>query len=237
MGTMQLSRFRANLLFDLRNRSDTVTSDGLDTTRLNEWINAAYLHITHPSVFLHRELRYRTTYALVNGQQAYTFSPDGSSVTIVGIRSLAHVAAATDDPTARRVKLTPRDEQWFEARSLSSSGPPRDYFVLGNTLRLSPVPGSAEAGQLLVLTGRRQPTLLSADADVTVLPSHWDEILLLASRWRAELHLGYRDLAEATKLDFAQLINEYQDFDRLHAEDWDWMADVRMSESPMERVG
>jgi hypothetical protein len=55
----------------------------------------------------------------------------------------------------------------------------------------------------------------------------WDEIVLLASRWRAELHLGYRDLAEATKLDFTGLLNEYKDFQTLHAEDFDWVAEVR----------
>ena len=81
----------------------------------------------------------------------------------------------------------------------------------------------------------REPALLAADASVTVLSSLWDEIVLLASRWRAELHLGYRDLAEATKLDFVSLINEYKPFDELHGEDWDWSSEVRI-ENVMDSV-
>lgn len=236
MGTVNLEGFRAELLWDLKNRTDTATADGLSTARQDLFINAGYLHVTHPSVFRHREFMHRYTITLVSGTQLYTFHPTPgiTAVNITSLRYLSHVAAATDDPTAFRTKLYPKDMQWFEERSHNTGGPPRDYAVEGNQIRLSPVPGTTQAGQLLVVGAWREPALLTVGT-TTVLSTSWDEIIVLAARWRAELHLGYRDLAEATKLDFVSLINEYKDFEQLHGEDWDWVAEVR-TESAMERA-
>lgn len=234
MGTLTLEQLRAELLFDLRNRTDTTTANGVSTTRQDMWINAGYFWMTHPSVFRHRELQHRYTIALVNATNLYTFTPTPglTSVAITAIRSVAHVDATTDSPTATRTKLFPKDEQWFQARSLTSGGPPRDYAVRGNSILVSPVPGTSEAGELLVVTAWREPAVLIAGA-TTVLSTLWDEIVLLAARWRAELHLGYRELAEATKLDVVGLVNEYRDFEFLHGEDMDWQTEVR-SERTME---
>lgn len=234
MGTLTLADFRTELLFDLKNRTDTTAVEGVNPTRLDMWINAGLLHVTHPTVFRHREFQYSYTITLVAGQHPYTFTPNGT-VAITALRSVTHVAAAADDPTARQVKLSPRDEQWFRARTLNNGGPPREYYVRGSSLFISPIPTAVEAGQVLVVGAWREPAVLTADADRTTISTLWDEIVLLAARWRAELHLGYRDLAEATKLDFASLINEYQDFQQLHGEDWDWVAEVR-TESSMERA-
>lgn len=233
MGTMTLEGFRAELLFDLRNRTDTSVPGGFSVDRQDLFLNAAYLHITHPSVFRHREMQFSYTLPLVAGTNTYTFHPTPGGVAITAIRYVTHVQAATDTPTAQHTKLFPRDEQWLQERTISS-GAPRDYAVRGDQLFLSPVPGAGEAGEVLVVGAWREPTLLVAGA-VTVLSARWDEIILLAARWRAELHLGYRDLAEATKLDWVSLTNEYQDFERLHGEDWDWVSEVR-TESAMERA-
>lgn len=232
MGTLTLEQFRDELLFDLKNRTDTGAT-GLSTTRQTLFVNAAYLHVTHPSVFRHRELQYRYTIPLVAGQATYAFTPN-AGVNVTAIRSVAHVDGATDDPTLFRTKLVPQDEQWFQERTLSSSGPPRDYYVQANVIGVGPVPDASVAGELLVVTAWREPTLLVVGAS-TVLSSLWDEIILLGARWRAELHLGYRDLAEMTKLDFASLLNEYQSFEQLHGEDWDWQSGVRV-ERTMESV-
>lgn len=233
MGTLTLADLRSELRFDLRGRDDS--SDpvkGVTDTRLNMWINAGLLHVTHPTVFRHRELQSTVLLTLVSGTGTYTFSPVGG-VTVTALRYVSHVEAATDDFTVGRTKLFPRDEQWFQDRSRFTSGAPRDFFVRGSQVLLNPIPGTDEAGQVLVLGVWREPALLSADGDTTTLSTLWDEIVLLAARWRAELHLGYRDLAEATKLDFTGLINEYRSFEDLHAEDWSWSADVR-HESAME---
>jgi len=174
------------------------------------------------------------TITLVSGTQAYTFTPVSGIVT-TAIRWVSHVEAATDDPTARRTKLFPKEEQWFQARSLSSGGSPRDFAVRGSQILLSPVPGANEAGNVLVVGSWREPTVLSADGDVTTLSTFWDEIVLLAARWRAELHLGYREMAEATKLDWVSLVNEYKDFEQLQGEDWDLYPDL-VTQPAMERA-
>ena len=232
MGTLTLEQFRTELLWDLKNRSDTLAPEGFTEARQDSFINAGYLHVTHPSVFRHRELQYNYDLALVNGDFDYTFTPDGT-VNITAIRSVAHVEGATDDPTFFRTKLLPVDIQWTQSRS-HTTGAPRHYTIVRDQLAVFPVPDANVAGDILAIHAWREPALLTA-GQVTVLSSLWDEIVLLAARWRAELHLGYRDLAEATKLDFVSLINEYREFDQLHEEDWDWSVEVR-TESHMERA-
>lgn len=233
MGTLTLAQLRAELLFDLRGRTDTSDANGVSTARQNSWINSGYLHVTHPTVHRHRELQYAFSLALVNGTQSYTFSPVGG-FTITSLRYVTHVeGASADDFTVQRTKLIPRDESWFQSRSRLTSAGPRDYFVRGNSIFLSPIPSANETGQVLSVGAWREPTQLAADASVTEISARWDEIVLLAARWRAELHLGYRDLAEATKIDFTSLVNEYKDFEQMHGEDWDWGVEVRM-ESSME---
>lgn len=231
MGFIVLSQLRAELLFDLRNRTDTATADGLPTTRQNLWINAGYLHMCHPSVFRHHQLHFNPTITLVAGQSAYTFNPS-SATYIYALRSVSHVEGATDNLTTTRTKLVPRTEQWFTART-HSAGSPRDYYIRGNQIVVAPVPDASSAGQILALSAWQEPALLSADGDTTVISSVFDEVLLLAARWRAELHLGYRDLAEATKVDFTGLLNEYRTFEENQGEDVDWMMEVR-HESAME---
>ena len=230
MGTLNLESFRAELLFDLRNRTDTSGSDGLSTARQDSYINAGYLWATHPSVFRHRELQTSYTIPLVSGTSSYVFTPN-AGVVMTALRYATHVAAATDDLTARRVKLLPQDEQWFQSRS-HNTGAPRNFCVRGSSLILSPVPSANETGQVLAIGAWREPAVLIA-GQTTVLSTLWDEIIVLAARWRAELHLGYRDLAETTKLDLTALVNEYRDFESLQGEDWDWAVEVR-TESAME---
>lgn len=233
MGILTLEQFRSELLFDLKNRTDTSAVSGFTTTRQDLFINSAYLHISHPSVFRHRELQTQGQISLVSGINLYTFSPL-SATSMTAIRYLTHIASTTNDATAQKTKLLPHDEQWFMARTITSGGPPRDYAVRGNQILVSPVPGQNEIGQLLLLGAFQEPAILQSGQS-TVIANHLDEIVLLAARWRAELHLGYRDLAEATKLDFVGLLNEYKDHEQLHGEDWDWQANL-VSQPVMETV-
>src|SRR5262245_30227005 len=235
MGTLTLADFRAELLFDLRNRTDTTAADGFSTTRQDLYINAGYLWLCRPEVFRHRELMFTNTIAMVAGTQAYTFTPvPVTGEVIVQIRSVTHVEDSSDVATARRTKLIPHDEQWLQNRS-ANTGSPRDYVVRASTILLSPVPTANEAGEILLVSSFREPTALTDVAHQTVLSTLWDEVVVLAARWRAELHLGYRDLAEASKIDLVALVNEYKSFDDLHAEDWDWRAEV-IVDSPMEQA-
>jgi hypothetical protein len=229
MGLMTLEDFRSDLLFDLKNRTDTLTPDGMDTTRQDRWINQGYFHVSYPNIFRHRQLQYTASITLIAGQSNYIFSPDPLGVTINGIRSVTHL----DSSLTRFTKLLPRDQQWFVSRS-PQDGAPREYFTEANEINFNTIPTANEAGDLIGISAWREPIPLVAGA-ATVLGSHWDEIVLLAARWRAELHLGYREIAQTTKLDFVSLINEYKSHEDLMGEDWDWQAEVR-TESSMDRM-
>lgn len=225
MGTLLLEDFLTEVRFDLRNRPDTSAS-GLSDARLTRYVNWAYYHVAHPSVHKHRAMMYTFTIPLVANQKNYLFNPV-AGVTIVGIRSVSHIADTTDSLTAARTKLRARDAQWFDDRSLSSQSSPYTYAVEGEFVWVEPVPSAAEAGELLHFRAYRQPAALVA-GQATVLMDPWDEAIILGARWRAELHLGYRDLAEATKMDFGALINEFKEWDNIGAEDWDWSAGLRL---------
>ena len=224
MGTLDLEAFRAELLFDLKGRTDTADPLGFSETRQDMFINAGYLHVTHPSVFKHFQLKHRFPITLALDQIGYTFTPSPEVTPTIshGIRYVTHVAATTDDPTALRTKVFPKTEQWFQSRTITTGGIPRNYYLQADILHVSPIPSAAEAGDVIVVGTWREPALLTNAGDVTVLSTLWDEIVLLAARWRAELHLGYRDMAEGTKLDFVSLINEYGTFDDLWQADEDW---------------
>jgi len=230
MGTMTLENFRTEMLFDLKNRTDT-GADGLSTARQDLFINSAYLHVTHPSVFRHREMQYASNINLFDGTSTYPFSPDTANVVITAIRGVTHISGPLT--ALRFIKLLPKDQQWFLSRS-PNSGAPREYFIQANEINLNPIPGPNETGTLLALATWREPDIMVAGS-TTVLSSMWDEIILLAARWRAELHLGYREMAEATKLDWVSLVNEYAAFEQLHGEDWDFFPDI-VTQSPMERA-
>jgi hypothetical protein len=234
MGTLTLSQLRDEVRFDLKNRPDTGTT-GLSDTRLDLFLNAAYLQVAHPSVHRHRELMYTYTLTLATADNDYTFTPVGG-VVILAIRSVTHIDAAVLSATAARQKLRAKDPQWFDERTINSGSRPSSYAVEGNSILIEPVPDSSLNGELLQVRAIREPAQLAAAGDTTVIGNRWDEVILLGARWRAELHLGYRDLAEATKIDFASLVNEYRDFDHLHGlEEWDWTSEVR-TESHMETV-
>jgi hypothetical protein len=144
------------------------------------------------------------------------------------------VDATVFSNTAVRTKLRARDAQWFDNRTLATGSRPSSYAIEGNTFLIDPVPSAVEAGELLFVRAVREPATLTAGT-TTILANRWDEVILLGARWRAELHLGYRDLAEATKLDFAALANEYDGWDRESGEDWDYVSDLRR-EPTMERA-
>lgn len=220
MGNLVLEQFQTELLFDLRNRTDTTAPEGVTEDRLNIWIQAAYDHITHPSVFRHKELQFRWSIPLVSGTSGYVFTPTSGAQNITALKSVAHVFGTTDTPTTFRVKLLAKDSQWVERRTIVV-GPPREYYTEGNLIYVSPVPGANEATHILALRGWREASPLVTGQPTELRPI-WDEVLLLAARWRAELHLGYRDLAEGTKADFVGMLNEYQTWENLQGEDWDF---------------
>ena len=226
MGVLTLTQLLAEVRFDLRNRPDS-TDSGISDTRLTLYLNAAYRHLCHPSVHRHRELLHTYTLPLVSGTNTYTFTPDPASVNIVAVRSVTYIDSPTYVATATKNKLKPVEAQWFDERTLTADSRPNQYMLEGSILEVSPVPGANEDTNLLRVRAIKEPALL-AGAVTTEVSGLWDEVLIMGARWRAEMHLGYRDLAEATKLDYGAMLNEYQTFSNLQAEDWDWVPEFRM---------
>jgi len=235
VGVLTLSEILTEVRWDLKNRPDA-TASGLSDTRLTLFVNAAYRHLCHPSIYRHQEMLYTYTLPLVSGTNTYTFNPDPAAVNIVAVRSVTYIESPTYVSTAIKNKLRPVEPQWFDERTLTADSRPNQYMLEGDTLEVSPVPGTNEDGNLLRVRAIREPALLTiAGNQATAVGGLWDEVLILGTRWRAEMHLGYRDLAEATKLDYAAMLNEYQSFGNLQAEDWDWVPEF-VTDPAMENL-
>lgn len=222
MGTLTLSQFRAELSFDLLQRNDAGFSD----TRLNLWINWAYMHLAHPTVHYHRELETSYTYTLATGTNTLSMASGTVGFTPTHIRS---VFWSEDDPsttpTTTKAKVRPVSIQTHDQR-IVPSGRPAQYAIDGTSLILLQSPSSTENGQYVTARFYREPADLSADSDTTVLGKYWDEVLSLGAKWRAEQRLGFRELAELTKQDYAALINEIADQPELEAADTGWEVEL-----------
>ena len=228
MGLMTLEQLRTEVRFDLKNRTDT-GPDGVSDARLNMWINDALQEFTYPSVSTHDALRTRFTLPLVAGQYVYDYSPTPAGEVVHVLRYAVHYLSNTDDPLAHKRTMNNQDEQWFEKRTITTGGPPSDYATRDDKkLIISPVPSTAYAGNLIVLGAWREHVEMTADDQKSELKVRWDEVIILGARWRAELHLGYRDLSDATKLDYTSLVNQYKQEADLHfVEDWSSSTDMR----------
>lgn len=212
MGLLTLQEFREELLTALKQRDDIAAA------QLNRWINMAYLHLCAPEVRQHQELKADFTIPLVANTDVY----DISAVVdfhVLGITEVTYYGATTASNTAQRHDVRPRDLQWFQDHTIpTASGGPRQYLWRGTEIRLSPVPTTSEAGNVIQIHCWREPEALVDDA-TTVLTNYWDHVLVLGAQAIAEYRLGYRELAIATNQLYAQMINEKRAGDELQAED------------------
>lgn len=226
MGTRTLDQFRTELRFSLDNRADT-SADGLSDERIDRWVNATYIHLTHPSIHLHREVQHDYTIPLVTDQNEYTYDPDPNDTTIkiTSLRDVHHIDAGADTPTARRVKLQPRGIRWFDKRTITT-GEPKIYAIDGSSLFIDGVPGTPQNGELLKIRAWREPALLVDDDDTTVIPALWDEVMDMGILWRAERALKMHEDAAVSKVDYASMINEYASKLWLETEDTGWNPGV-----------
>jgi len=204
MGTIQLSQFRDELVFMLENRSDAALTD----THLDRWLNWAYCHISHPDVFDHREVQVRQDITLILNTFNYPISEAALGLKLLRIRQVTYLAAAAFNFTSRRVDVAYESITQHQSRTPRTGPNPNLYAIRGEELNIFPGPDSTAAGNILSLEIVRQPALLTLDTDVTVLPFMWDEILLQGALWRAQRDLGYKEIAEQTKQDFAALVND-----------------------------
>jgi hypothetical protein len=221
MGTLNGSDFRTELTYMLLNRSDT----GFTIARRNRWVDQSYIHVSHPSVHRHRELETSFVYTLATGDN--TLDMDNATLSFVPTHLWSVFwsdADPTTTPTATKAKIHPRGIHVHDKRILNT-GRPTEYAIEGTTLHLLQVPSATENGQFVTARFTREPAALT-DSTTTVLPRFWDEVILLGAKWRAERDLGYRELAELTKQDYAALINEFQSRYELEAEDTGWEVEL-----------
>lgn len=223
MGTLTLANFRTELIFELRNRTDVSDS------RLNRWINQAYRHVCFPSVHRHWEVEALFTITLVTSDFDYTLV---ATPEILGIRSARYVDAVADSFTASRSALRPRSLSWFNGR-MHTTGRPSFFTIARKQLLVSPGPGPTEAGDVVVLETWRDPVVLVNDIDTTVLLNYWDEVILVGARWIAETRLGYGELAEQSKQEFATLVNEAPQRNDIIDEQEGWFADINTGDPVM----
>jgi len=219
MGTLTLDNatpsFRTELVYMLGNRVDS----GLTDARLDRWINMAYSHLTHPTVHRFHELQHESSITLATDDNEYGLDSTTLGYEINGVIGVYYLDSTSVSNTARKRKLSPRSIEWFDQRTLTT-GEPSVYAVYGSNLYISPVPTSTQNSDLLRLRTWRKPADLSAITDVTVIPSVWDQVILMGARYMAELDLGYRELAEMSKQNYAQMINEFDDAFQFESEDW-----------------
>lgn len=238
MGTMTLTQFREELSFDLDARPDrTNLPADLPDARLNLWINAAYMHMSLPGVrgvmgrgFI--EFQFRHTVTLVSGTNEYSLAKATVGRKVHYPVAVTHHFATTLSPTNRKVKLYPRSYQYLEERTLSSAAP-RLWSWFGETLILGSVPGVAENNQLLRVSYQGEPDRLAADGDTTVLGDYFDFVLRKGALWVAQMSLGDIARAEATKQEYAVLLNEGIVADMGTLDDTGWESGVETGDSPM----
>jgi hypothetical protein len=222
MGTLTGSQFQDELLLALDQRTDA----GASPTRLLRWINHAYFHMTYPTIHAFEALR--TTYDITLGANDADYALDATTVgyQVLAVHNMFHLEATVPTFSTRRTRLKSRNIRWYDERQ-HSNGPPRFYVTgQGEQVFVTPVPGAAEAGQILRLRLWREPALLTAGT-TTVVPNYFDEVLLLGAQAVGEYRLGYRDRARETLEHYVAMLNDPKQKDEIEGEDWGLEAQLR----------
>ena len=221
MGSMTLTEMRSSLRWDLDNRG------GLTEAQLNRWLNWSYLHISQPNIHMHQSLQSDTgnLVTLATGTVSYNIGTL-AAMRFHGIYSTTYVRGTdySDYSTTRRKLRGGLDIRHFD-ESLVGEGEPSRYAIWGGNaagqiIYVDHRPSSAENGNVLLVRGYREPTQLTTANQVTVLPSIWDEIILMGAKWRGWRSLNRPERAEPARVEFGLQINEIPEATYLDAQDW-----------------
>ncbi len=218
-GTLTLENLRdmVELSVDSRTEFDSSTTAG--QTRLDRAINFSYYHVVEPSIYRHHELQEIDTFTLATDDHTYDLS---SNVYIIHT-----VKLTTDDIPLRAMSY--RD--WVQLRRVS--GRPNRYSRWGNTIYLDRDPTTDENGDTMTVNHYIQPAILTA-GNVTVLNPLWDSVIWFGAIYYAWKMVGQQDKAEAAKIEFAALINEFREKDRHEGEDYGYEIDPTSERSPYQ---
>lgn len=223
MGTLTASEMCDEIRLHLGDKS---VADWPNAARCERRLNESLMHLASPRVYRHKELEVEHTTAIVASQSTYTI--DLGSVRTLAIDSLV-LASPTN--SLDRWRLHPiRERHGHVVSGRYSPERPRMYSVWGaNQFEVFPEPSSQYAGWTLSLRRIAMPTLFDLTVSPTaVSPLHevWDEVLVLGAVWRSWRMLKEWKLAEATKAETGQLINEIADRMSVEAEDFDHIVDM-----------
>ena len=199
MGTQTRDEFRTRVRFKLDNRADVTDA------QIDDWVNDAYDHVSRPNIFRHRELQTTQTIPLLTTVREYALSTD--------VDYIYTVFNSTEG-----YGLLPRDLRSFD-RARISDRQPRFYDTWGSNLVLDSTPDSGSVGDNIVVRYWQTRTRLSTNA-ATAIHERWDEIIMWGATWRAWDDLNNIDRADQARDNFARMINEIQDIQKIQGEDW-----------------
>jgi len=203
-------------------------ADWPNVDRCERRLNESLLHLTSPRVYRHKELVLTdTSTLLVNSGNTYTISP----ITGVRMRALDSIVLVNPADRYDRWKLEPISErEGHETHDKRSDGKPFWYSMIdANSVELFPAPSNQYAGYTMSVRRIVYPTrfdLTNSPNAVSQLAEDWDEVLILGAVWRSWRTLKEWKLAEVTKAECGQLINEIADRMTLEAEDFRYPVDL-----------
>lgn len=172
MGLLTLSDYRTDLQTALGDK-------GIVDSRLDRWINAAYLDLAG----------------------SVNFEILDADATVPTVASTASVTAPADSLVIELVRDTTSDRllAWipkaeYFARSAATEGEPLNWTRHGDDIYLHPIP---DAIYSLFIPYKKSPDILATDAATSIFPAIWDHAIFLLSVHHATLVLGDEQRAAA----------------------------------------
>lgn len=190
-------------------------------------LNQSTLHIASPKVYRHKELEdIDVSTTLVADQSNYHTGTLSTQRTAY----LDSLVVSDPDNVTDRWRLQPISEREGHLElGRREAGRPRWYTPKAGSVDLFPAPSDQYEDFILSVRRIVVPTLF----DLTTTPNGysqlhemWDEAIILGAVWRCWRRLKEWQLAEVTKAETGQLINEIADRMKVEAEDFDNVVDL-----------
>jgi len=228
MGDMTRAEFRDAVRFHLDDKQS------LSTAELNRYINMAYIHVAQPHIYQHREFLVETVEVfggtLENIPFTETTIEDGASfdhlvngasptdpgkfLSLISITLIEGSVVATFPllATASRKPLRPISPwEWEGIQIPSGTVRPSFYTMWDRIIYFDTIPPATDSC-LIRWWGEPRVADFNDDAEVTVLPSMWDDTIIVGAVWRGWRALGEFGKASLAKDEFMRLIREGPDY-------------------------
>lgn len=185
MGLLTLANFRTQI-------EDELNRSSVGNTKLDRWLNAAYLEVLHGFKF--HELEGSQTFLTVDGTHTYAIGAT-LAIDISDFRALHDEGLWVQSPTDNIKQILPETrDSWLEKIDLdiASTAEPTHFHKFGDTIYLRPVPDTTIL--TILVHYWKSGVKLAADGDVTILDSDWDDILAVGAIAR-----GFRNFGEESR--------------------------------------